>query len=289
MLRRSENCVILSDFFSILHSETVKFETLWILSNVTSGTTVQTNAVIQAGAIPKLIGLVTSDNRKVAKQAVWALSNLCGEGAEVRDHLVEVGILPKLTEFANEPELPVKRIRLIAWIACNITRKPGLDWNEELHLFVNALISLMQCNDKQTLVDICFAFKLLIFEDIIPDSVLSSIVHCLSVIMDNPVHRASVLKGAVRCACSALPILARQASMVDNLKELLMSLDNTSIEPWFWGNDEFTQELTESGLRETLQDLMEHIDDEVHEACFNLMGGLYNEEVAEAIKLLNLR
>nr|XP_043615789.1 uncharacterized protein LOC122587688 [Erigeron canadensis] len=69
-------------------SPKLQLQAAWSLTNIASGTTQQTQAVIDSGAIPILVKLFFSATSDVYEQAVWALGNITGDSPQCRDHVL---------------------------------------------------------------------------------------------------------------------------------------------------------------------------------------------------------
>lgn len=85
--------------YLFLCSIALQFEVAWVLTNIASGTSLQTQNVVKYGAIPKLVKLLKSTSPVVAEQAVWALGNIAGDGPYARDLVLVHDALPILLDL----------------------------------------------------------------------------------------------------------------------------------------------------------------------------------------------
>jgi len=135
----------------------LQYEAAWALTNIASGTTSQTQSIIDKGGITAFVRLLRHESPEISEQAIWALGNIGGDNAEFRDQILKANVLPPLMDIINKSD-DVAVIKHGTWALSNLARGSPLPKFELVKETIPTFSRVIQeTNDIETLVDAAWA------------------------------------------------------------------------------------------------------------------------------------
>lgn len=136
-------------------SDKLRFEALWALTNVASGTSEQCQVLVQEGALPAFVAMTKSSNAECREQAVWAIGNVAGDSEALRDETLRAGCMQAVMRLIN-PHNPssVGMLRNVTWTLSNMCRgKKPLPPFEYVRHAIPAMTWLLNYDDSEVIQD----------------------------------------------------------------------------------------------------------------------------------------
>jgi hypothetical protein len=138
----------------LLMSGSAKIQTpaLRTVGNIVTGDDSQTQAMIDAGVLQAIYGLLSSNKKALRKEAAWAISNItAGNTAQIQE-IINANLFPQLISMLKNDEFDVQKE--VAWAVSNACS--GGRPSQIRHLVnegaILPLVNLLQCADPKIIM-----------------------------------------------------------------------------------------------------------------------------------------
>lgn len=126
------------------------------MTNISSVSENHTLSIVNAGAVPALIRLLSSPDEDVQQQAAWTLGNISGDNVAFRDLVLSLGAVPAMLRMCET--LPSRvTTRTIAWVLANLCRGPPYPDVDIVRPMIPTLAQLLMLRDPEILSESCSA------------------------------------------------------------------------------------------------------------------------------------
>lgn len=141
----------------------LKLEATWVLTNLASGTTEQTDCLVEKDVVPLMVKLLQENQQGIVDQAIWAIGNIAADSVKNRDRILHAGGMSPLIKIIESSQSKII-IKNGAWTISNLVRgypPPKYDLVKAcLEIMAKVLMSGV-ISDKEVLSDCVWALSYL--------------------------------------------------------------------------------------------------------------------------------
>jgi len=138
----------------------LQFEASWVLTNIASGESHQTQSVVDSGGIPPMLELLRTGEIETKEQVVWALANIAGDSAKLRDQCLQAGTLDAFLACLVQHEDRIDMLKQSTWGISNLCRgkpHPPIEYVSKALPYLCQL--LVACTEPEVLTDALWALS----------------------------------------------------------------------------------------------------------------------------------
>lgn len=245
----------------------IRLECAWIITNIASGSSKQTDSVVKLGLVKSLIDILNEDDIAMIDQSVWALGNIGGDSEIFRDLIIEynggfkiIDLFCRLTDFQfridgsfvalNQNFMKVrnnaniKMLRNCIWLLSNLLRgrdpQPNYGHMKLCYEFFSYIVF---CDDEEIVKDSLWALSYIVDCSIeIGDGIIQSpTLQLVFNLIDNLVKRLNKIecdslieKMAKFCLMPILRLLGNIITGTDEQTFYLTSYNNNVLLPYLY-------------------------------------------------------
>jgi len=151
----------LVQFLMVVDNPKLQYEACWAITNIASGTSEQTQSLLQFGVVEIFVQLLSSPEEDIREQSVWALGNIAGDSPQCRDFVLSKNVLPALLNLLQSGNNKATMMRNGTWLLSNLCRGKPAPPFEIVSVSLPILTHLLKHPDSEVMTDACWAFSYL--------------------------------------------------------------------------------------------------------------------------------
>jgi hypothetical protein len=117
--------------------------------------------VVNCGAVPIFINLLTAVDEELREQCVWALGNIAGDSPKCRDYCLHAGMLIPLLKILSSGTARLSMMRNATWALSNLCRGKPAPKFSHVAPALSVLAKLIHSSDQEVVVDALWALSYL--------------------------------------------------------------------------------------------------------------------------------